>query len=533
MSAKRGINGAVRTCASCLAWGQIFGHGLCVACYMFARDQSVGECTGCRRRQPIRRQYCRLCWCQARILARESGRPLHSAKATAVHYVHQVQHHQLFFANMLSMRGAATTPPRKHSRRGRPRKPAPAAAGRPAARWVQPFLFDNLRRDYTRFDEGEHANPDNPWLAWGLYVAHQLGEARGWTRRVCFDVQRSLTILLSGHIEGDMVSYSAMFTALRALNLSSDRAADVLGEMGILVDDRRPSFEDWLEGKLDGIAPGIARETENWLRSLRDGGPRTRPRNIHTVRQYARAARPVLLDWSTNYDHLREVTRENVLEALKPLHGTDRQNTLIVLRSLFGFCKKNGVVFRNPTSRIRVGNRHSKLIQPLHDDQVQQTVTGAGRPSDRLIIALAAIHAARPGAIRALRLDDVDLGDRRLIIGGRSRPLDELTHKVLLDWLDYRRTRWPNTANPHLLVNQMTALELGPVSGYWIDAGFRGQEATLERLRVDRQLEEALTHGPDPLHLAVVFGLDEKTAIRYAAAARQLLETQIECDTPG
>jgi hypothetical protein len=62
---------------------------------------------------------------------------------------------------------------------------------------------------------------------------------------------------------------------------------------------------------------------------------------------------------------------------------------------------------------------------------------------------------------------------------------------------------------------------------------FRGQDATLERLRVDSQLEEALTHGPDPLHLAMVFGLDEKTAIRYANSALQLLETPIECDTPG
>jgi hypothetical protein len=43
--------------------------------------------------------------------------------------------------------------------------------------------------------------------------------------------------------------------------------------------------------------------------------------------------------------------------------------------------------------------------------------------------------------------------------------------------------------------------------------------------RVDRQLEEALVHGPDPLHLAEVFGLDEKTAIRYANSARALLET--------
>lgn len=51
----------------------------------------------------------------------------------------------------------------------------------------------------------------------------------------------------------------------------------------------------------------------------------------------------------------------------------------------------------------------------------------------------------------------------------------------------------------------------------------RGQTDTLERLRVDRQLEEALVHGPDPLHLAEVFGLAEGTAIRYAESARELL----------
>lgn len=56
----------------------------------------------------------------------------------------------------------------------------------------------------------------------------------------------------------------------------------------------------------------------------------------------------------------------------------------------------------------------------------------------------------------------------------------------------------------------------------------RGQDATLERLRVDRQLEEALTHGPGPLHLAEVFGLDEKTAMRYADSARVLLHQAAE-----
>ena len=59
------------------------------------------------------------------------------------------------------------------------------------------------------------------------------------------------------------------------------------------------------------------------------------------------------------------------------------------------------------------------------------------------------VHAARTAAIIALRLvEDVDLGHRRLTIAGRVRPIDELTHQILREWLDYRRTRWPCTANP-------------------------------------------------------------------------------------
>ncbi|MFI6585522.1 hypothetical protein [Embleya sp. NPDC050493] len=130
--------------------------------------------------------------------------------------------------------------------------------------------------------------------------------------------------------------------------------------------------------------------------------------------------------------------------------------------------------------------------------------------------------------IRALRLEDLDLGNRRITIAGHSRPLEDLTHHAILDRLDHRRTRWPNTANPHLLITQKTAVKFGPVGKLWATQATRNMTATLERLRVDRQLEEALTHGPDPLHLALVFGIDEKNAIRYAATARGLLETGAE-----
>jgi hypothetical protein len=39
----------------------------------------------------------------------------------------------------------------------------------------------------------------------------------------------------------------------------------------VLADDRRPSFEGWLDRKLEGLADSIGRETESWLRTMRDG----------------------------------------------------------------------------------------------------------------------------------------------------------------------------------------------------------------------------------------------------------------------
>ncbi|MGW3951094.1 hypothetical protein ACWEKM_09145 [Streptomyces sp. NPDC004752] len=107
-------------------------------------------------------------------------------------------------------------------------------------------------------------------------------------------------------------------------------------------------------------------------------------------------------------------------------------------------------------------------------------------------------------------LDGVDPGNRRLTIAGHVRPIDDLTLQLLLDWLEHRRRRWPNTANLHLLINNQPATKASRASNHWISASMRGQDATLERLRGDRQLAEALAHGPDPLHLAEVFGLDEE-----------------------
>lgn len=504
------------SCAGCFAWG-LHGAGPCLACRAFNRSHAVAACAGCHREVAVKKAYCRLCWAQAGLEAKGQVTVLEP-------FLRDIRHHQLFLAGLQRTRGGPK-PGRGGRRTLRPRPPGPTPG--PIPGWTQLRLFD-AARDFSRFDRRLHADPTNPWLGQARTTAQTIGQARGWSPAVAGCVDRALVILLSSHSAGDTVRYSEMFPVLRRHQLSIERTVEVLDRIGVFDDDRVPAFESWLQRKLAALAPGIRADVESWLRALHDGGPRTRALSPGTVWGYLNGVLPVLVDWSDRYDHLREVTREDIVAAAGELHGSKRHHTVTVLRSLFRYCKKNGTIFRDPAARVRVGQTPYGLILPLRTTEIADTLTAATTPSVRLTIALAAVHAARPKEIRSILLDDIDLGNRRLIVAGRIRPLDDLTRHLALDWLRYRRARWPCTANPHLIINQQTAMETGPISGVSITQALRGQAATLERLRVDRQLDEALTRGPDPLHLAAVFGLDDKTAIRYANAARHLLESPAE-----
>ena len=139
------------------------------------------------------------------------------------------------------------------------------------------------------------------------------------------------------------------------------------------------------------------------------------------------------------------------------------------------------------------------MPQPLGQDDIDDAVAAAATPAARLIVALAGVHAARSSStICALLLSDADPGSGRLLLGSRPRPLDDLTARLLRTWLEARRARWPGTANPHLLINAQTALSTGPASRTWATTTLRGHAATIEALRVDRQLEEAMATGADP-----------------------------------
>lgn len=432
-----------------------------------------------------------------------------------------VNHHQLFIAGLPVRR----VDPRVAARPPQIRRAPPRPAARPEIAGIQMTLFStvSLRRVFTpnTFDMRGHLCPDNPWLAWALHIAHTTAEARGWRRAVQDAMRRTLVHLLANHLEGDVLTTSDVQVVARHYSVRAEHVIEVLNAMDVFLADAPSTFSSWLNTKLEGLSPGIRSATHRWVLTLCNGDSRTRPLRVETAQSYLRSALPALRNWSTCYDHLREVTDLDFQDHLRQLHGHSRKDAFAALRSLFKWARRVDLVFRNPTAGTKIGSPWERVWQPLSDEELAQAVAAASTPRAKLCIALAAIHAARPGHIRALRLDDVDLPNRRLRINGHDRPLDPTTDALLREWLTIRARIWPDTANPHVLINHVTAIRHEPVGKGWIFIQLRGLRATTERLRIDRQLEEAIVAG-DPLRLAGMFAICEETAVRYTANARHL-----------
>jgi integrase len=503
---------AAASCPMCLSWGILYA-GVCRGCYDFARRHRAGPCGCCRRSLPLKKGYCRACWLQAAL---QAAGPARRAPDLGPADFAAITCHQLSFAGLARM----TRRPRLPHPDGDPAPPGLPDGG--GEQLELPVPGQSRRFDARHWTA---ASITGPALEQARGIATRLGETRGWNPRIQAETSRALAVMLAAHVPGEKISWSALEPALRPRDLSITRTAEILTIAGLLDDDRIPALSRWAESKLAGLAPGIAACARSWLDALQHGTARSRPRKPDTIRVYLRSVHPLLEGWSWHYGHLREVTTADITEAVTALRGHKRHQVLIALRSLTRHCKKNGLIFADPAARIRSAPRPETMILPLAPDRIGTATQAAATPAARLALALAAVHALRPEAIRRLTLGDIDLGNRRITITGQSRPLDDLTRRLILGWLSWRRERWPHTSSPFLLINNQTAMTTRPVSENWLASTFRGRGVTLEQLRVDRQLDEALIAGPDPLHLATVFGIDDTTAIKYATAARHLLET--------
>lgn len=512
----------IGSCPGCWSWGPTYGsQSYCRACYDFVRRYPQAECAGCRRPTAVKNGHCRACWLQAGITAEGRRRITPSDFGPGGYW-------------QLSLSGTTRlghTGPAGDTTPGSPGDPATAPLAATGGTQLHLFTPDGSRP----FDKRHWvaSTITNEALERARAIAAELAGIRGWNPRIVAETGRALAVVLADHHTGDLIAWSELSPALRPRDLSVTRTAEILALAGLLNDDQVASFTTLTRTRLAGLPPAMATDVGHWLHTRHHGGPRSHPRNEHTVRMNLNRVHPLLLEWAQHYGHLREVTAADITAATDPLTGSLRRQTLTALHSLFGHAKKTGRIFRDPTKGITNSQQALHLLLPLHPEQIDQATTAATTPAARLALALAAVHAARPKSIRELHLHDIDLGNRRLTITGTTRPLDDLTRALLLAWLHHRGQRWPGTANPHLIINQQTAMTTRAVSENWLTHSCRGLTATLERIRMDRQLEEALTHDADPMHLAAVFGIDDTTAIRYATIARTLLQTPAEHHDPG
>jgi hypothetical protein len=464
MSAPRPIG----SCADCFAWGQLSPLGRCTACYAFGRAHEHGRCLSCRRPIAVKKEYCRLCWTEASRRANAdliiTGTGAGNTRPLA-RFLRDLDNHQLFFTDMAAAL-TRTSAPRTDRRR---RALEPGQPFRPPVAPGQLRLFD-ATRDLTHVARRPSAR--EAWLSDALTVPHiaagwdtaqRRADACGWPPRLLADVRRTLLAALCCRPADEPVRYSELLP-LAACGLPVERPAEVLADIGMLDDDRPGTLDRAFGILLKDVAPAIRSDVQDWLTALLAGTPRAKPRSRATAGEYLRAAAPVLTAWSSSHGHLREITAGELSQTIAALPaGSPRTQALVALRSLFRYLRAHRRVFRDPAARLSPGAAKTAVLLPLATGDYQLAVAAAATPEHRLALVLSASLAARPADIRALRLDAVDLGERRITIAGHACRLDDLTCRVIAGYLTHRRASWPQTANPHVLVSQQTAKDNRPV----------------------------------------------------------------------
>ncbi|EDY53104.1 conserved hypothetical protein [Streptomyces clavuligerus] len=310
-------------------------------------------------------------------------------------------------------------------------------------------------------------------------------------------------------------------------NLAAKPVCQFLRARGLLIEApelHRDADLTAIESALSKLPQPVASEVRVWVDLLRSQGRREgEARGWDSIRRYFDYLQPVLTQWAvTGVTTLREITSQQVEDAVKHLTGHARRQLAVALRSLFRALKRQRIVFRDPARNLPVGDLKG-IPRSVPSDLLAMLLDHARTPIGRLTIALAAVHAVPGRDMRAILTADVNLArgtvEIRRGLLRHTLYMEELTHRLTAEWLSYRHRRWPASSNPHLLVTQKSALDPDqPAVSIGALRGVLPKGVTLDGLRQDRILNEAF-ESADPLRLMRLFGITEGTAMRYVSTA--------------
>jgi integrase len=478
-----------------------------------AKGGGHGRCPGCGRTLILgARGVCRLCHKQA-TFAREPSKPFDPIGANK-------HGQQLFLVNMVTRH---KTPTR---RVGVPAAsdvpPAPQQSQRTEPHWLtrrdeQLTLF-TMKPDlaaHGRTGLHQHAHPDD--VAPLEAVARELARTYRWSARQRNDAIIGTRIMLGIQPDGRAPIRASEVEALRDIDLPVWSVIQVLSTAGALIEDRTPQINAWFHKRIDPLPEPMAEELAIWFEVMKNGSPippRRRPRDHTTIQLHLHWTLPTLRSWaSSGHTSLREISRENVLDAL-PAGGPDRPRVGQGLKSIFRLLKSRKVLFVDPTSRLKTGEHETRHPLPLDVTLVAERLH-SDNPATAFVVSLLAFHGLRLQQLQRLRLTDIH--DGRLTIAGRVLPLANPVRERLSAYLTYRNTRWPESTNTHLLINQRSWRRDEPVGRRWIRLMI-GPGLTARQLREDRILNEADATGGDIRALADLFGLSINASTRYVSA---------------
>ncbi|MGY2116628.1 hypothetical protein ACW9HR_22210 [Nocardia gipuzkoensis] len=513
----------LRSCEHCLCW-EGARTKRCRQCWNWSQIHPPGICTRCRRHLPIKNDLCRFC----QVLLAE-------------HAPDQPPADQLWFGGEFAL--SLNTRKLGYQNRGSGRKKQrlkQITAEREATRASSPHLvdphqialIDDLPRNWRQ------VNPQNlPALtiqAQSLLDAFdQRGRDQAWLSQTRNANTRVMRILLAW-LGAAAPIHEADVKALASSGFgNSSRVCHFLRDHDLLVADPSGEFDIHqlaVQRLIDSMPTQFQNDVTAWTQVLRGSGRLRHPvRAWSTIRHYLRYVQPMLREWSSEADSLHSITREQIRTAVSNAPAPSRRGVHVALRSLFAALKQERRIFRDPARSVRLCSARP-LPTPLPSNRLIGLIDKTHRPMTRFTLALVAIHALTTQDLRHLKLDDLDRSAGRLIVRRvHTRHvvfLDEFTLTLLTDWLRERNRRWPRSTNPHLLVNQRTAVDPShpPISQYATKMMFRRFGISPLKLRIDRILDEA-HHSADPVHLQRIFGLSTSTAVRYVRTAHPDLFT--------
>ena len=402
-------------------------------------------------------------------------------------------------------------------------------------RWSQKNKNQLPASPATRFDENAweqltlfHMDPDPEVLRQRILIedseltrycaAIVADHARryGWSVRQRNAVIQSLRMLQTLRPTPTARIRASDVVAIRRYDGTITSTLDVLAEAGLLIEDVPTRIEKYFATKFidsGALSSKMRQHLELWLQIMLGGSrqaPRQFPRDPATVELQIRGLAPVVQAWAeAGRQSFAEITQDDIVEALEPLPATARHFAENGLKSLFKILKGRRLVFTNPMKGLPVRPVATTIPLPLATAVIREGLDSPN-PAVALAVALVAFHALSGKQVRELQLTDIV--DGRLLIGERDIPLAAPVRARLAAWLDYRSSTWPNSINPHLLINRRTAPRL-VAAGHsfpWKNTAFRPQA-----LREDRILHEIRATGGDVRRLCDLFGLSVEGATRY------------------